>query len=262
MLYQSELVWLAQQLDSQEISADTPSMWKAIRETDFPDKSSTVTYIRNVYFTGDPEVVYSMMDVFDSIPDIEKVHVLTKELHTHPALNWMSITYYPPHLLEQLPEGETVTLFTIEKLPSWSRTYFLNGQVSQVVSEREIVALNRFGNIRQLNIEQFSYNDLLDDTVIPLEQAKERKEHQLFPEVPKWFVLKMSQQQSSNLDHDLDEAASDMLNTYWLQNHPSFPEWMPILLREIEHFLLLKQRRSEKMEKLDQLRAWGLRDKL
>lgn len=262
MLYQSELVWLAHQLDQQENPTGIPSMWKAIRETDFPDASTSIDKKRHVYLTGEPEVIYSMTDLFDSLPDEKKLHVFTKEQHTHPALDWMSITYYPAHELEKLPEGASITLFTTTKLPFWSRPYFLNGRISQVVSEQEILALHRFSNVRQTNIRQFSYNDLLDDTMIPLDKVSERPDHQLFPEVPKRFLLKFSQpQRNSSLSHELDEAAAEMLNTYWLQNHPSFPEWMPILLREIQQFLLLKENRGSRIHTLEQLKVWGLRDK-
>jgi len=113
-----------------------------------------------------------------------------------------------------------------------------------------------------MSVRRISYNDLLDDTMIPLDKVSERPDHQLFPEVPKRFLLKNSQfQENSSLSHDLDEAAAEMLNTYWLQNHPPFPEWMPILLREIQQFLLLKEKRDSRIHTLEQLKVWGLRDK-
>ena len=78
MLYQSELVWLAHQLDQQENPTGIPSMWKAIRETDFPDASTSVDKKRHVYLTGEPEVIYSMTDLFDSLPDEKKASCIHK----------------------------------------------------------------------------------------------------------------------------------------------------------------------------------------
>jgi len=255
-------VWLAHQLDQQEHSPDIPSMWKAIRETDLSKPIPHVTEKRQVYLTGEPEVVYSMTDLFDSLPDEKQIHIVTKEQHTHPALNWMSITYYPPHELKQLPNGENVTLFTTAKLPLWSRTYFSKNRISQVVSEKEILTLHRFPSVRQTMIDEFSYIDLLDDTRIPLKKESKRLEYQLFPEIPKRFSFKLSQPQEDwKWDQELDEVAAHMLNTYWLQNRPPFPEWMPILLREIQHFLLLKNKQHSKADILEQLEMWGLRDK-
>ena len=262
MLYRSELVWLAHQLDQQEHSPDIPSVWKAIRETDLAKPVPRVAEKRQVYLTGEPEVVYSMTDLFDSLPDEKQVHIVTEEQHTHPALNWMSITYYPPHELKQLPDGENVTLFTTTKLPLWSRTYFSKNRISQVVSAEEIMTLHRFSGVRQTNIIEFSYADLLDDTRVILDERSKRPDHQLFPEIPKQFSFKLSQlHEELNWDQELDEVAAHMLNTYWLQNRPPFPEWMPILLREIQQFLRLKQNQHGRTNILEQLEEWGLRDK-
>lgn len=261
MQYQYELIWLAKQLEKQKISEE-PSIWNAIRKAQFTTSKISVESKRHVYITGDPQVVYQMTNLFDSVASLDKVLTLTSEQNTHPALQWMTISYYPPSSIEQFPKNKALTLFTEGRLPLWSRNLFIDDKICKVVSTEPIPTLSRMPKVERYVASDFSYGDLLDDVIVPTDEKIEIPLKQLYPEIPKQYVLKISALQNLNdWEKILDDAAASMLNTYWLQNRPTFPQWMPVLLREISHFLMIRENIKSPKEVLEKLKVWGKRDK-
>ena len=242
MQYQYELVWLAQQLEKQKVSNE-PSIWNAIRMAPFNQTTQTVHWKRHVYITGEPQVVFEMTNLCNSITTLQQVVKFTTQKHMHPALQWMDITYYPPNCIDQLGEQNTVTLFVDNRLPTWSRSLFMDNKICNVVGIETVSAVQRFPNVTFYSANTFSYMQLLDDVMIQQEKTIVRPKGQLLPDVPKQFVLKLSTAiNKKEIETIIDEAAASMLNTYWLQNHPPFPLWMPILLREIGELLFIKKK--------------------
>lgn len=261
MQYQYELVWLAKQVEKQKVSKQ-PSIWNGIRRAQFDAQKMNVEAKRHVYITGDAQVVFEMTNIFDSLSTLHEVVTVTSKKSAHPALQWMTITYYPPQFIEQLPETKAFTLFMENRLPVWSRNLFLQNKVCNVVSKEEIPAIGRFPNVTTYRADTFSYMNLLDDVIIREETVIKSPSTQLYPEVPKQYVLKLSATQNAKeIEEILDDAAASMLNTYWLQNHPPFPQWMPILLREIREFLTIKHNIKSNKDVLQKLKVWGNRDK-
>lgn len=263
MQYYKEIIWLAKAFEKAEISAE-PSLWKALREDVKNTKKIIVENKRHVYITGNQQVVFELTGLFNSIALLNDVIKLTNENCIHPALDWMDISYYPPSEIKNLPEGARVTLFISERLPIWSRPLFTNNKVATIVGLKEFSGVENIKNINFHLIEKFSYEYLLDDIQLNNNKRNTSNE-QILTEVPKQYVLKLWSLQEKNelqlMGEVLDEIAIYMLNTYWLQNKPEFPQWMPILLKEIECFLQMKDKEDTIEKLIDELKVWGQRDK-
>lgn len=261
MQYRYEIVWLAQQLEKQKVSSE-PSLWNALRYAQFKQMTETEQRKRQVYITGEPQVLFEMTNLCDSIAMLQNVITFKDDKYTHPALQWMNITYYPPNRLDQLDNHQTVSLFVDNRLPLWSRSLFMDNKVCNVVGIEDIPSVQCFPNVTFYKAEIFSYMHLLDDVIVKKEKEFVRPKQQLLPEVPKQYALKLATTTNSNeLIAILDEAAASMLNIYWLQNHPPLPQWMPILLREIGEYLFIQKNIVAKGNVLDKLKVWGNRDK-
>ncbi|TCI77785.1 hypothetical protein EVJ20_07440 [Exiguobacterium sp. SH0S1] len=256
MDYQSEIAWLAHQLEKRMLD-DEPSIWKAIREAEFNDTRRYSDGVRQVYIVGEPEVLFEHTKLFDSIPTSMGRIEWTEG---HPVLKWLTIHYYLPSEIDEIPVGVKVSLFVEDRLPSWSRPLFRSETVANVVSEVEIKALSRLKNVTSCLIEEMTINHLIDDFMSsePVEKVSE----ELYPDIPRQHLIRLSTlTEQHELSDVMDEAAADMLNTYWLQNRPSFPEWMPILSREVAHFLTIKSASSQGEALIERLKVWGEREK-
>lgn len=264
MQYYKEIIWLAKAFEKAEITAE-PSLWNALREDAKNANKIIVENKRHVYITGDQQVVFELTGLFDSIALLNDVIKLTNENNIHPALSWMDISYYPPSEIKNLPEGVRVTLFISERLPIWSRPLFTNHKVATIVGLKEFPGVANIRNINFHLIENFSYEYLLDDIQLNENNKRNMSNEQILTEVPKQYVLKLWALQEKNefqtIGEILDEIAIYMLNTYWLQNKPEFPQWMPILLKEIEYFLHMKDKEYDIEKLIDELKVWGQRDK-
>lgn len=261
MKYQDELIWLAHQLEKVPFTEE-PSLWRAIRLAGNNSIIGNMETKRHVYITGDPQTVYKMTDLFESVSSLNEIVQLTSSKSNHRALQWMDITYFPPEHIGQLPKNKTVTLFTENRLPLWSRQLFMEEKICNVVATENLVALKRMPKVRLYVMDDFSYEYLLDDVMVMNDKKISNQTEELFPNVPKQYILTFngSNEQTKQM-LILDGIASNMLNTYWLQNHPPFPQWMPILLREIKVFLELKQKALTKEQFIMELKVWGNRDK-
>lgn len=261
MQYRYELVWLAQQLENQKISNE-PSLWNALRDTQFKQVTKQEREKRQVYITGEPQVLFEMINLCDSVTTLQNIITFKDDKYAHPALQWMNITYYPPNCLDQLDNHQTVSLFVDRRLPLWSRSLFMNNKVCNVVGIEDIPSVQNFPNVTFYRVEQFSYIHLLDDVIVKKETKLARSKKQFLPDVPKQYTLKLASTNDSNeLITILDEAAASMLNTYWLQNNPPLTQWMSILLREIGEYLYIQKNVVAKDTVLDELKVWGNRDK-
>lgn len=261
MKYQNELIWLAQQIEKVTITEE-PSLWRAIHLASSSSLSGNVESKRHVYITGDPQIVYKLTDLFESVSPLNEVVKLTSSKSNHPALQWMDITYIPPEHIGELPKNKTVTLFTENRLPLWSRQLFLDEKICNVVATEDLVSLTRMPKVCLYVIEDFSYEYLLDDVIVRKDEKVVKQKEELLPNVPKQYILQLngSKEQTEQM-LILDDIAVNMLNTYWLQNYPLFPQWMPILLREINVFLEMKQKALTKEQFIIELKVWGSRDK-
>lgn len=263
MKFHDEIVWLAKQIDQVPVSTE-PSLWKALREQREEEKTKTVVQQkRHVFITGEPQVVYKLTDLFPSVALLHDVVTLTAETNEHAALQWMDITYYPPGAAMYLPKNKTLTLFTENRLPLWSRTLFMEQKVSNVVITEHIVALKRMASVKQYVVDDFSYEYLLDDVVVKKEKVISSSQ-QLYPEPPKQYVFQLmamhnKQQKESGLI--LDKMAAHMLNTYWLQNHPPIVNWFPVLINEIKEFLIIRASNETNEKIMGYMKVWGKRDK-
>lgn len=264
MKYQNELIWLAYQLEKVPVSEE-PSLWNAIRLATSGSVTKKIETKRHVYITGDPQIVYQLTDLFESVSPLNDIVSLTSSMNKHPALQWMDITYVPPELIALLPKSKTVTLFTENRLPLWTRQLFQEDKVSNVVAADKIVALNRLPKVCFYLIDDFSYEYLLDDVIALKEDILTKQKDELLPDVPKQYILQLIAMNDSTQQKEraliLDKIAAHMLNTYWLQNHPPLPHWMPILLREIKVFLDIKPQELTKEKLIKELKVWGNRDK-
>ncbi|AVK85902.1 hypothetical protein C3943_21590 [Lysinibacillus sp. B2A1] len=265
MQLHNELLWLAKQIDKIPVSNE-PSLWKAMREIGNTSAvNGSVATKRHVYITGEPQVVYTLTDLFQSVELLKDVVTLTSAKYPHPVLQWMDITYYPPNTLQMLPKNKMLTLFTEHRLPLWSRSLFIEQKICNVVATENILALLHMPNINQFLVDDFSYHYLLDDVVVTRNMTIAQSKQQLTPELPKQYILQLMTMKDSNEEKEknliLDKIAVHMLNTFWLQNHPSFPQWMPVLLREITAFLKIKHNNATIEEIIKELKVWGNRDK-
>lgn len=262
MKLHDELLWLAKQIDRIPISDDL-SLWKVIRETEVTMVTNINMTKRHVYITGEPQVVYNLTDLFDSVTFLNDIVTLTSDKYSHPALQWMDITYYPPTELHMLPKNITLTLFAESRLPFWSRSLFTKQKICNVVTNEKIPAISRMERIRQYTIDDFSYQYLLDDVLVTVGTTTGRPQQQLNPELPKQYIMQLITMKDSNQQKDiiLDKIAVHMLNAYWLQNHPPIPQWMPILFREITSFLKIKYSNEAIEKTIQELEVWGNRDK-
>lgn len=263
MKFHDEIIWLAKQLDQVAVSTE-PSLWKALREQGEVEKAKTVVQQkRHVYITGEPQVVYKLTDLFPSVALLQDVVTLTDETYEHAALQWMDITYYPPDAAKHLPKNKTLTLFTENRLPLWSRTLFMEQKVSNVVVTEHILALKPMTSVKQYVSDHFSYEYLLDDVVVKKEQVNSSSQ-QLYPEPPKQYVLQlmaMHNKQQIERGLILDKMAVHMLDTYWLQNHPLIVNWFPVLINEIKEFLIIRASNETNEKIMGYMKVWGKRDK-
>lgn len=262
MKFHNELLWLAKQLDRMPVSQE-PSLWKALREQREESAGKpNVLKKRHVYITGEVQTIYKRTDLFSSVALLEDVLTLTSETNAHPALQWMDITYYPPNALTHVPKNKTLTLFAENRLPLWSRSLFMEKKISNVVVTESIVALARMDDVKQHLLDDFSYEFLLDDVVA--QKELQAPSQQLFPEPPKQYVLQimaMNAKQQKERALILDRMAAQMLNTYWLQNHPPIAKWLPVLMEEIKAFLAIQASNATNEKLMNAMKAWGKRDK-
>lgn len=253
---QSEVSWLARQLEKHMLE-DEPSIWKAMREADFKDTRRYNDGIRQVYIVGEPDILGEYTNLFDAVPT-SMGRIESRE--NHPILQWMTVHYYLPSDLDEIPTGVRVNLFVEERLPTWSRPLFLAESVAKVVSKKKIKTLTRLTRVTNALYEEMTIDHLMDD-FLPLETI-EKVVEELYPDVPRQHLIRLSTlTEPHELSEVMDLAAADMLNTYWLQNRPTFPEWMPILVREVAQFLTIKSSNSQGEELIEQLKRWGEREK-
>lgn len=256
MDYQSEISWIARQLEK-HMFEDEPSIWKAMREAEFENTRRYSEGVRQVYIVGEPDILGEYTNLFDTVPT-SMGRIQSRE--NHPILKWVTVHYYLPSDLEEIPIGVNVNLFVEERLPSWSRPLFQAETVAKVVSKKKIKTLARLTRVTNALYEEMTIDDLMDD-FLPLE-AVEKVSEELFPDVPRQHLIRLSTlTEPHELSEVMDLAAADMLNTYWLQNRPSFPEWMPILVREVAQFLTIKSSNAQGEELIEQLKRWGEREK-
>lgn len=256
MDYQSEVAWLAHQLEKHMLE-DEPSIWKAMRETEFNDTSRYSDGVRQVYIVGEPDVLREYTNFFDSVPTTMG---RLKSRENHPILKWMTVHYYLPSDLEEIPKGVRVNLFVEERIPTWSRALFQEETVAKVVSKKTIKTLARLKRVTNVLYKEMTIDHLMDD-FLPI-KAVEKVSEELYPDVPRQHLIRLSTlTESHELFEVIDLAAADMLNTYWLQNRPEFPEWMPILVREVAQFLTIKSSNAQSEELIERLERWGKREK-
>lgn len=256
MDYQSEISWLAIQLEKHMLE-DEPSIWKAMREADFKDSRRYNDGIRQVYIVGEPDILGEYTILFDVVPT-SMGRIESRE--GHPILQWMTVHYYLPSDLDEIPTGVRVNLFVEERLPTWSRPLFQAETIAKVVSKKKIKTLARLTRVTNALYEEMTIDQLMDD-FFPM-KIVEKSSEELYPDVPRQHLIRLSTLTDPyERSKVMDLAAADMLDTYWLQNRPSFPEWMPILIREVAHFLTIKSSNAQGEELIEQLKRWGEREK-
>lgn len=258
MTFTQEFLWLAKQLDQVAVSHE-PSLWRALREQSTASKHQ-VQHKRHVYVTGEPQTIYQQTDLFTAIPKNNEAQTLTDKTNAHPALQWMTITYCPPDVLHEF-KAQTFTLFVENRLPLWARSLFTEHRVGNIVVTDTIPALSRMDGVKQYRIDGFNYELLLDDVMVQQEPYVQPKQ-QFFNEPPKHLTMQLiATKQPAQRSVILDKMAAHMLNTYWLQNNPPINLWLPVLLKEIAAFLVIRASTQSNEKILDDMKAWGKRDK-
>lgn len=256
MSYQSEIAWLAHQLEKHMLE-DEPSIWKAIREAEFQDMRRFDEGVRQVYIVGEPDILSEYTSLFDSVPT-SKGRIESRE--DHPVLKWMVVHYFLPADLDEIPTGVRLNLFVEERLPIWSRPLFQTEAVAKVVSRKRIKALEKLTKVTNTLYEEMTIDHLMDD-YLPTETV-EKVAEELYPDIPRQHLMRLSTlTEPRELSDVMDLAAADMLNAYWLQNRPIFPEWMPILAKEVAHFLAIKSSNAQGDELIKRMKRWGKREK-
>ncbi|WP_269317703.1 hypothetical protein [Exiguobacterium sp. KJ 601] len=256
MSYQSEIAWLAHQLEKHMLE-DEPSIWKAMREAEFQNTRRFDEGVRQVYIVGEPDILSEYTNLFDSVPT-SKGRIESREDHS--ILKWMVVHYYLPADLDEIPTGVRVNLFVEERLPIWSRTLFQTEAVAKVVSKKRIKTLEKLTKVTNTLYEEMTIDHLMDD-YLPMETV-EKVTEELYPDIPRQYLMRLSTlTEPRELSDVMDLAAADMLNAYWLQNRPTFPEWMPILIREVAQFLTIKSSHDQGEELIERMKGWGEREK-
>jgi len=256
MDYQSKISWLATQLEKHMLENE-PSIWKAMSEADFKKSRRYNAGIRQVYIVGEPGILSEYTSLFDTVPT-SMGRIESRE--DHPVLQWMTVHYYLPSDLDEIPVGVRINLFVEDRLPTWSRPLFQAETIAKVVSKKKIKTLAQLTRVTNALYDEMTIDQLMDD-FFPM-KIIEKSSEELYPEVPRKHLIRLSTMTDlCERSKVMDLAAADMLNTYWLQNRPSFPEWMPILMREVAHFLTIKSSNAQGEELIEQLKRWGEREK-
>lgn len=251
--------WLADRLQNHLVTED-PSLWtELILQSKNQPKNRFSK--KQVYLTGAPSDIFHMTDLFNEPPELDKVLHLTEKSFEHPALMWMDVHYYPPVVLNVLPEQATITIFVNDRLPVWARKLIVKGKVKQVVSIGGIMPLQVADEVQPTYIRasEFSYDYLLSESSVRPTEAVNGE--QLFADIPNQLRLRLKKAEENQKVILMDDIAAYMLNEYWLMNKPGLHKWMPILIKEIAAFFEIRKSDLTTTELLTELETWGYRDK-
>lgn len=255
--YKEEIIWLLQALANSNNQKEVISFWSALADLQTPtvEEKPSIHTRRVITLVGEPSVVYATTNLFEQLPTEDKVVLLTsdkdaQQLHTtystHPFVQWVDVLYIPPTCVKvEMAQIETVTLIIEDKLPLWARTLYNNNHIANIVSTKTIKLPPARAYISVYDATQFAYDILLDDFVAT---PKTTTSLERIPvDIPKDFVMKIHLEENQEKEKCMaliDEAATAMLNTYWLQNNPNVASWLPRLLVEIQALLKIRNAKS------------------
>ena len=269
--YKEEIIWLLQALANTNTQKEVISFWSALADLQTPnvEKKPSIHTRRVITLVGEPSVVYATTNLFEQLPTGDKSILLTsdkntQQLHathsTHPFVQWVDVLYIPPSCLKiEMAQIETVTLIIEDKLPLWSRVLFNNNHIANIVSTKTIKLPPARAYISVYDATQFTYGILLDDFVAT---SKTTTILDRIPvDIPKDFVMRMHLDENRGKEKCIaliDDAATTMLNTYWLQNNPNIASWLPRLLVEIQALLKIRNAKSEQPDTvIAKMSEWG-----
>ncbi|RUL51305.1 hypothetical protein [Lysinibacillus antri] len=269
--YKEEIIWLLKAMAKGKTTEDVLSFWSALVELQTPkvEKKPVHHSRKRVTVIGEPHIVYANTDLFDQLPEKDKAVLLTSDEQTHlsiaqwsshPFIKWVDVLYLPPACIkEHLNQFESATLLIDDKLPFWSRSLFSDNRIANLVGTKSINLPAAYQTIRVVHSKEFIYDVLLDDVIAtPITTTRFNR---IPTELPKDFITKMYLQEN-NLEQKritlMDEAAMNMINTYWLANNPNIESWLPTLLEAIERLLSIRKSCHESPEHIiSMMRTWG-----
>lgn len=248
--------WLGKQLDVHFITNE-PSLMNELKLANYNNKTNEKI---NIYLCGEPEEIYKMMDIFESVPNNNTPTLINHQKSNHPAVQWMNIYFYPPNLIKKIPVDKKITLVIKERIPIWGRKLLANDRINHIVTEKRIAPL-KIGKIEPefTKLEDFSYEQFFWNNDLNIVQSKNHE--QLFADIPHQLILKMKIATKEERLRIMDEIALAMLDEYWLLNKPNLHNWMKILIREISLYYEIRMKDTDTNHILKLLEEWGYRDK-